>query len=318
MGPDAVRTVAVVGTGTIGGGWAVHFLRWGFDVVAYDPGPGAGQRLATVVGSAWEAVERLGLAEGASPARLTVASTLDEAVARADFVQESTPEVLDAKVALLAEIDAAARPDVVVASSTSGFAMTDMQVACRTPERFVIGHPFNPPYLIPVVEVVGGKATAAEAVDRAERFYASTGKVVVKMARELPGFVANRLQEAMWYEALHMVAAGESTVDQIDAAVTYGPGLRWALMGPCLTFHLAGGPGGMAAMLDHFGPHLTQAWTRNTAPALTADLRAAMVDGCAAEAGGRSVAELVRERDDFLVELLLVLDRHAAKWGRRP
>jgi carnitine 3-dehydrogenase len=308
--PESVRTVAVVGTGVIGGGWAAHFLRMGFDVVAFDPGADASRRLHALVDNAWPALERIGLAGGASRDRLRVAGSLAEAVSRADFVQESTPESLPAKVAVLAEIDEAAPPRVVVASSTSGFGMTDMQVACRTPERFVVGHPFNPPYLIPLVEVVGGKATAQEAVDWADRFYTHAGKVSLKLDRELPGFVGNRLQEALWREALHMVAAGEATVEQIDASIAHGPGLRWALMGPCLTFHLAGGPGGMAHMLDHFGPALLEPWTRLEAPSLTLQLRDRMVAGCEEEAAGRSIAELERERDAFLVDLLLVLDRH--------
>jgi carnitine 3-dehydrogenase len=307
----------VIGTGTIGGGWAVHFLRMGFDVLAYDPVPAARDRLIGNIANAWPAVKRLGLADGADPERLTFTDSLADALGSAEFVQESTPEMLDRKIELLAEIDKATPPGVVVSSSTSGFAMTAMQVECRTPERFVVGHPFNPPYLIPVVEVVGGEATSPEAVDWAVRFYTHAGKVPLRMERELPGFVANRVQEALWYEALNMVAAGEATVDQIDAAVTYGPGLRWALMGPCLTFHLAGGPGGMATMLDHFGPALTHDWTRNIAPEVTAELRERMVDGCVAEAAGRSISELVQERDDFLVELLLLLDRHAKVWGRR-
>jgi carnitine 3-dehydrogenase len=202
---------------------------------------------------------------------------------------------------------------VVVSSSTSGFAMTDMQVGCARPERFVVGHPFNPPYLIPLVEIVGGKATAPSTVTWAERFYRHAGKVPLTMEHELPGFVGNRLQEALWREALHMVATGEATVEQIDASIAHGPGLRWALMGPCLTFHLAGGPGGMAHMLDHFGPALLEPWTRLAAPPLTAELRDRMVAGCESAAAGRTVAELERRRDDFLVDLLLVLDRHATR-----
>jgi carnitine 3-dehydrogenase len=308
--PESVRTVAVIGTGVIGGGWAAHFLRMGYDVVAFDPGADASRRLHALVDNAWPALERIGLAGDASRDRLRFAGSLAEAVSSADFVQESTPESLPAKVAVLAEIDEAAPPGVVVASSTSGFAMTDMQVACRTPERFVVGHPFNPPYLIPLVEVVGGKATAQEVVDWADRFYTHAGKVSLKLDRELPGFVGNRLQEALWREALHMVAAGEATVEQIDASIAHGPGLRWALMGPCLTFHLAGGPGGMAHMLDHFGPALLEPWTRLEAPPLTPQLRDRMVAGCEEEAAGRPIAELERERDAFLVDLLLVLERH--------
>jgi carnitine 3-dehydrogenase len=315
--PEDVRTVAVVGTGVIGGGWAVHFLRQGYDVVAYDPAPDAEIRLKALVGNAWPAVERLGLAAGADRGRLEVAGSLAEALSRADFVQESTPENLDAKIRILAAIEEATPADVVVASSTSGFSMTAMQVACRDPRRFVVGHPFNPPYLIPLVEVVGGDATADAAVDWADRFYTLAGKVSLRMTRELPGFIGNRLQDAMWREALHMVAAGEADVEQIDASIAYGPGLRWALMGPCLTFHLAGGPGGMAHMLDHFGPALLEPWTRLVAPELTDDLRDRMVRGCDDEAGGRSTADLERERDAFLVDLLLLLDRHAKEWGRR-
>ncbi|MEU7861387.1 3-hydroxyacyl-CoA dehydrogenase NAD-binding domain-containing protein [Nonomuraea sp. NPDC049141] len=314
--PESVTVVAVVGTGVIGGGWAAHFLRMGYDVVAFDPGPQAEERLTALVDNAWPTLERLGLAAGASRDRLRFTGSLDEAVSGAGFVQESTPENLDAKVRVLADIDAAAPPGVVVASSTSGFAMTDMQSGCRTPDRFVVGHPFNPPYLIPLVEVVGGKATSAAAVDWADRFYRVAGKVSLKMDRELPGFIGNRLQEALWREALHMVAAGEATVDQLDASIAYGPGLRWALMGPCLTFHLAGGPGGMSHMLDHFGPALLEPWTRLQAPPLTPSLRDQMVSGCAAEAAGRSIEQLERERDDFLVDLLLLLERHAERWGR--
>jgi len=193
--------------------------------------------------------------------------------------------------------------------------MTMLQADCGYPERCVVGHPFNPPYLIPVVEVVGGKRTDPAAVDWLAAFYAGTGKRPLRLSRELPGFVGNRLQEALWREALHMVAAGEATVEEIDAAIAFGPGLRWALMGPCLTFHLAGGGGGMAHMLDHFGAALLEPWTRLQAPALTPELRDRMIEGCLREADGRSVAELERMRDDFLAELLVLVERYAPKTG---
>ncbi len=242
--PEAARTVAVIGTGVIGAGWAAHFLRAGYDVVAWDPGPGAHRRLAALVQSAWPVLERLGLQPGAARDRLRFAASLADAVADAHFVQESAPEVLDAKVKLLAELDAATPPGVVVASSTSGFAMSQMAAGTTTPGRFVVGHPFNPPYLIPLVEIVGGQLTGQAAVAWAEQFYTLTGKVCLTMEREVPGFVGNRLQEALWREALHMIDSGQATVQQIDDSITYGPGLRWALMGPMLTFHLAGGPAG--------------------------------------------------------------------------
>lgn len=206
---------------------------------------------------------------------------------------------------------------MVVLSSTSGLAMSDMAVACRTPHRFVVGHPFNPPYLVPLVEVCGGKATSPAAVDWAHRFYTLAGKASLVVQQDLPGFVGNRLQKALWREALHMVAQGEASVAEIDASIAYGPGLRWALMGPCLTFHLAGGPGGMGHMLDHFGDALLEPWTRLPAPPLTPALRADMVAGSLQEAGTRTVAELEAERDDFLVELLLLLQRHQQRFGRR-
>lgn len=302
--PQDVRHVACVGAGVIGGGWVAHFLARGYDVTAWDPAPDAEARLRRLVDTAWPSLEQLGLAAGASPERLTVADTLEKAVADAEFVQESAPERLDVKVTLLAEIDDATPPEVVIASSTSGYGMSQMQVDCARPGRLVVGHPFNPPYLIPLVEVAGGERTAPESVDWASRFYDTCGKRVIRMDRELPGFIANRLQEAVWREALHMVANDEATVEQIDAAMTEGPGLRWPFMGPCLTFHLAGGEGGMAHMLDQFGPALKEPWTRLEAPELTDELRSRMVEGCETEAGERSAAELVAERDRGLLAVL--------------
>ncbi|HEX6112671.1 MAG TPA: 3-hydroxyacyl-CoA dehydrogenase NAD-binding domain-containing protein [Geminicoccaceae bacterium] len=305
--PAEVQRIACVGAGVIGGGWAAHFLARGYDVVAWDPAPDGEARLRELVATAWPALEALGLAADASPERLTFAASLKDAVAEAGFVQESAPERLQVKRELLEALDRRAPPDVVIGSSTSGFAMTDMQPDGSGAARMVVGHPFNPPYLIPLVEVVGGARTEPEAVAWAAAFYRAAGKYALTLERELPGFVANRLQDAMWREALHMVAAGEATVAQIDAAIREGPGLRWPIMGPCLTFHLAGGPGGMAHMLDHFGPALEEPWTRLQAPPLTRELRDRMVEGCAAEAAGRSSLDLVRERDAKLVAILKAL-----------
>jgi len=305
---STVDTVACVGAGVIGGGWVAHFLARGFHVRAWDPAPDAAAKLGRLVDAAWPALTSLGLAEGASRNNLTVTTTLAEAVDGAGFVQESAPEDLPLKQKLLAEIDAVTRAGVVVASSTSGYAMTEMQVAAATPERLVVGHPFNPPYLIPLVEVVGGKLTASWAVEWASAFYRRVGKTVITMDREVPGFLANRLQEALWREALHMVANGEATVEQIDIAITDGPGLRWPVQGPMLTFHLAGGEGGMAHMLDHLGPSLKAPWTRLEAPELTRELRDAVVDGCVDEAGERSIADLIAERDRAIIAIQRAVD----------
>ena len=314
LSPEDVQTVAIVGAGVIGAGWAAHFLRMGYDVAAWDPGPGAEERLNALVDTAWPALQRLGLPPGASPERLRFADSLADAVADAEFVQESAPETLDTKVALLAEIDAVTPRDVVVGSSTSGFTMSDMAADTKNPARFVVGHPFNPPYLIPLVEIVGGRDTDPDAVTWAEKFYTHTGKVCLTMDREVPGFVGNRLQEALWREALHMVDSGQATVQQIDDSIAYGPGLRWAQMGPMLTFHLAGGQGGMAHMLDHFGPALLEPWTRLSAPELTPRLRDLVVAGVDEEVGDATIRQLERQRDDFLADLLVLLAKHRRAW----
>ncbi|OZM79593.1 3-hydroxyacyl-CoA dehydrogenase NAD-binding domain-containing protein [Pseudonocardia sp. MH-G8] len=299
-----IRTVACIGAGVIGAGWAAYFLARGLRVRAWDPAPDAEDKLRRVIDAAWPALTELGLADGADPHAIALFPTAAEAVSGSGFVQESAPEDLDLKRALLAELAdaaAAAGPDVVVASSTSGYPMTDMATDATDPSRLVVGHPFNPPYLIPLVEVVGGEQTAAWATARAAAFYRHIGKSVIEMDQELPGFIANRLQEAIWREALHMVAAGEATPEEIDRSITDGPGLRWPVHGPCLTFHLAGGEGGMAHMLDHFGPSLQSPWTRLEAPELTRELRDDMVAGAEVSAGGRPMAELVAERDRAVI-----------------
>lgn len=308
--PAEIQQIAIVGTGVIGSGWAAHFLAQGLSVTAYDPAPNAEEKLRAAVSSAWPPLVRLGLREGADPSRLTFAESLESAVSRAQFIQESAPERLSLKQSLLAQIDAAAPLETVISSSTSGFAATDLQAKCRYPERIVVGHPFNPPYLIPLVEVVGGEKTDSAIVDWTMDFYAEMGKRPLRLSRELPGFVANRLQEALWREALHMVNEGMATVSEIDAAIVDGPGLRWAIMGPLLIFHLAGGEGGMGHMLDHFDPNEFASWSKLLAPQITADLRQKMVDGCLAEANGRSITQLQRQRDACLVSVLEAISKY--------
>lgn len=307
MRPGQVNCIALVGTGVIGGGWALHFLARGLEVRAFDPHPQARRRFGEMVDYAWPTLEKLGLAPGASPDRICFAASLEEAVSEVPVVQENSPEVLASKIDVLARIDAAARPETVVLSSTSGLRMTDMQVKCRHPERTVVGHPFNPPYLIPLVEVVGGERTASEAIDWAVDFYRAFGKRPVRLNREVPGFIATRLQEALWREMLHMVDAGEATVEQIDEAVTSGPGLRWAITGPGMNYHLAGGERGMAHVLDQFGPTLKWPWTRLEAPELTPELREKLIRGCEAESAGRSIPDMIKARDAYLVGILNLL-----------
>ncbi|MDZ5077580.1 3-hydroxyacyl-CoA dehydrogenase NAD-binding domain-containing protein [Nesterenkonia sp. HG001] len=306
---DDVGTIACIGAGTIGGGWAAYFLARGHRVKVWDPAPDAEARLTRLIDAAWPALEQLDMLEGADRDAWSVHTDLAEAVDGVGFVQESAPEDLTLKRRLLAELDAVTAPEIVVGSSTSGYGMTEMAAEVSRPERFVVGHPFNPPYLIPLVEVVGGEGTSPEVVDWAARFYTALGKSVIRMDREVPGFIANRLQEALWREALHMVDNGEATVEQIDRSIRDGPGLRWPMHGPMLTFHLAGGEGGMAHMLDHFGPSLKSPWTRLQAPELTPELRGDVVAGCEVASEGRSVTDLVAERDAGIVAIRRLLGR---------
>jgi carnitine 3-dehydrogenase len=302
--PDLVQRVASLGAGPIGAGWAAHFLARGYDVTAYLHSMDERPAFMDVLDTAWLSLTDLGLAPGASRDRLTLTDDLAQAVRTAEFVQESAPERLDIKQALYEKIGHLVPEGVVIASSTSGLTMTDIQAECATPERTVIGHPFNPPYLLPLVEIIGGKKTSPDAVSWARDFYKAAGKAPLVMKKEIPGFVATRLQEALWREALHMVANGEATPEDIDTALINGPAPRMAVLGQCMAFHVACGEGGMATNLDQFGPALKWPWTRLEAPELTRELRDRMVDGCNAIAAGRHFTELAAERDRAIVGVL--------------
>ncbi|PRY73179.1 L-carnitine dehydrogenase [Halomonas ventosae] len=305
------QRLAVIGTGVIGNGWIARALSRGWDVVAFDPDPEAPVRTRAFVAGAWGSLEKLGLAEGASPERLTFVDSLEAAVAGADLIQENVPERLPLKQEILAAIDAAAEDQVVIGSSTSGFKPSDLQLNCtRAPGRVVVAHPFNPVYLLPLVELVGGEATEPVQVERARALYQALAMRPLVVRREIEGHIADRLMEALWREALHLVNDGVATTEEIDAAVVYGCGLRWSLMGTFLTFHLAGGEQGMRHMLEQFGPALKLPWTRLEAPELTDELIDRVVEGCEHQAAGRPVAELDRRRDDFLVALLDLVQKY--------
>lgn len=304
MAPSPHQRIAVIGTGTVGASWAAYFLAHGLDVVATDPAPDANRLLRQRVERSWPALEQLGLEPGASPDRLEFVGDLPQALDGADYVQESAPEREDVKTKLLAEIDKHCPPEVVIASSSSGLLMSRIQSAASHPERCVIGHPFNPPHLMPLVEVVGGAATAAETVGAAMAFYQSIGKRPIHVRKEVVGHVANRIQAAIFREALHLINQGVATVGDIDTAVLYGPGLRLALMGPFLTFHLAGGDGG----IRHFMDHLTEPYNTWMADLGSESIRpedtVTVVAGVEEELGGRSMTELVNTRDAELLKLL--------------
>jgi carnitine 3-dehydrogenase len=297
-----VQRVAVVGTGVIGASWAAHFLAHGLDVTATDPSPGAEERLRSDVAAIWPTLTP---AAGGSPERLAFTSDVAAAVADADFVQENGPEREDVKHELFAVLDTAARPDVVLASSSSGLLPSVIARGCpRHPERVVIGHPFNPPHLIPLVEVVPGEKTSEQAVEAALAFYTAVGKKPIRLRQELPGHVANRLQAALWQEAYSLVERGVATVADIDTAIAHGPGLRWAVLGPFANQHLSGGPGGIAHVLEHLGPP-TEAWWRDLGQVtLTPELVAKLVAGVDEELAGVDPAELIARRDAVLTALL--------------
>jgi 3-hydroxyacyl-CoA dehydrogenase len=305
-----IRRVAVVGTGVIGASWAAKFLAAGLDVVAWDPAPDADARVRAAIDSHWTVLERIGLAAGASRDRLTLVDDPAAAVADVDFVQESGPEVEDLKVELFERLDAAAPDHVVIASSSSGLLPSVLQSECRRrPDRVLVGHPFHPAHLVPLVEVVGGEQTSEAAIEAALAFYAAIGKRPIRVRAELPGHVTNRLQAALWREAYWLVASGAATVADIDTALSNGPGLRWALLGPFATQHLSGGPAGIAHVLEHLGPPMVAWWQTFETPEWTDDLQAAVVGGVDAELAGIDQQAMVDERDALLEQLILAKAR---------
>jgi 3-hydroxyacyl-CoA dehydrogenase len=306
------RQIAIVGTGTIGASWATHYLARGFDVVATDPAPGAEAALRSYVDAAWDASSTLGIMAGASRERLRFTADLREAVADAELVQENAPERPELKVKLLAEIDDAAPVDAIIASSSSAITMTVMQAECRHPERTVIGHPFNPPHLVPLVEVVGGERTAPQTIEKTMAFYAAIGKKPVLLRKELPGHVANRLQAALYREVVHLIDQGVLGVADADDAVSWGPGLRWGVMGPSLLWHLGGGEGGIQHFMDTLMGPMAAMWPSLGDPEMTPALERKIVEGVVSEANGHSIDDLAAERDGMLLGLQAVRARYQA------
>ena len=312
----AARTIGLVGAGVIGSGWAVRALARGHDVVAWDPANGAEGRLREAIERVWPAATELGLFPGADPGQVRWADAPEKVAEAVDWVQESAPEDEELKRSLLRRLDAAAPPDTVIASSSSGLLPTRLAEGLRHPERFLIGHPFNPVYLLPLVEVVAGEATSADAVAAAVEHYDDLVMHPLVVRNEIEGYLSDRLQEALWREVLHLVNDGVATTAELDDAVVYGPGLRWAAMGTNLTFHLAGGDGGMRHMLHQFGPALKLPWTHMEAPELTEQLIEAMASGSEAQASGRTVAELEHQRDQGLIGVMRALSTTGIGAGR--
>ncbi len=299
-----VRRIAIIGTGVIGASWAAQYLSGGFDVIATNPDANAESKLRKDIDAAWNELTIIGLSPRATRDTLTFTSNMKEALLEADFVQENAPESPDFKIKLFAEIDDATSSDSIIASSSSGITMSVIQSGCKHPERCVIGHPFNPPHMIPLVEVVGGNKTSPEAIQHAIAFYASIGKKPIHLRKELPGHAANRLQAALYREVVYLIEQGVLSVEDADAAVSWGPGLRWGVMGPSLLWHLGGGEGGIRHFMEHLMDPLAAMMKTLGNPELTGQLKQTITQGVLREAGNRSVEELAQEESEMLLGLL--------------
>jgi 3-hydroxyacyl-CoA dehydrogenase len=298
-----IQNVTIVGTGVIGASWAAYYLSRGFNVIATDPAPNAEANLRKYVDEAWKTLNKNGLSPSASRDRLTFTPSMARALAKADFVQENAPERPDFKAKLFAEMDDATPPGAILASSSSSITMDVIQSACKRPERCVIGHPFNPPHVIPLVEVVGGAKTSPQTIEKTMAFYASIGKKPIRLFKALPGHVANRLQAALYKEVLYLVQQGVLSVADADAAISYGPGPRWGVMGPSLQWHVGGGPGGIHHFMEHLMGPLEALMKSLGSPNVTPELKQTVADGVMQMAGNRSVEQLAEEENEVLTGL---------------
>jgi 3-hydroxyacyl-CoA dehydrogenase len=305
-----IRRIAIVGTGVIGASWAAQYLARGFDVVATDPAPNAEANLRKYVDDAWAVLNSIGLSPGASRDRLEFTADMKKALTNADFVQENGPERVDFKIKLYADMDAVTPLDSLIASSSSTLTMSVVQSKCEHPERCVIGHPFNPPHVMPLVEVVGGAKTSPAAIDKAMAFYQSIGKKAILLHKEVPGHVANRLQSALYREVLYLIEQGVLSVADADDAVSWGPGLRWGVMGPSLQFHLGGGAGGIQHFIEHLLPAMEPLWKVLGTPALTPEFKQRLAAGTLEEAAGRTVAQIAEAENEVIVGLLGLRAEH--------
>ncbi len=314
-----VRRIAIVGTGVIGASWAAEFLAKGFDVIATDPAPNAEANLRKYVDTAWPALTAMGLSDKASRDRLNFTLDMKKALSGADLVQENGPERKDFKIQLFAEMDAATPPDSIIASSSSGLTMSVMQSACKHPERCVIGHPFNPPHMIPLVEVVGGEKTSPDVVRRAIEFYASIGKKPIHLRKEVVGHVANRIQAAIYREVVNLINLGVVDVADADTAVCWGPGLRWGVMGPTMLFHLGGGQGGIQHFMEHLSGPVAMWWKDlGSFTEWPAGSKETIVAGLTEETDGRTVDDLAQMRDEVLLELVKLRRKQVESFAPAP
>lgn len=305
-----IKTIAIIGAGTIGSSWAALFLAHGYHVVVSDPAPDVEANTRTLIDSAWQTLRELGKVKNESFLHnLRFEADLHKALENVDFVQENAPEREDFKISLFAKMDALLPEHVIISSSSSGLLVSRMQSQCRYPQRCVLGHPFNPPHVIPLVEVVGGEQTSEDTIARTLAFYRAVGKHPIRLNKEIAGHIANRLQAAVWREVMHLVNENVASVQDIDAAMSKGPGLRWAIFGPQMVFDLAGGRAGLAHLIDHLQPAI-ESWMDDLGnPRMTPQLRARMVQGTQQAREDKSFESLLRYRDSHLIDILKSLDK---------
>jgi carnitine 3-dehydrogenase len=304
-----IKTIGIAGTGLIGAGWAARLLIRGFNVIAYDVSPTAEAKLKAQIKTAWPSMESL-LGKPKKKGKLSFTTNLKEMASKADFIHEAAPEREDLKIKLFKEIDALAAPHVIISSSSSGFLPTRLQSECKHPERVIIGHPFNPVYLLPLVETVPGKQTSNETMDAAGVYFESIGMQVLRLKKEIDGYICDRLQEALWREALHILDKDVGSTADIDASIVYSAGMRWAFMGSFQTYHLAGGPGGMRDFMKQFDPTLELPWTDLKFPKWNDALETRLIEGCEAQADGKTVAQMEAKRNAILVDMMKLFKKH--------
>ena len=304
-----IKTVGIAGTGLIGAGWAARLLIRGIDVIAYDVSPSADAKLKAAIKVAWPSMEKL-LGKPKKKGKLSFTTDLSVMAGKAQFIHEAAPERKDLKIKLFKDIDAIAKPDVIISSSSSGFLPTDLQSECKHPERVIIGHPFNPVYLLPLVETVPGNQTSKDTMDRAGVYFESIGMQVLRLKKEIDGYICDRLQEALWREALHILDKDIGTTGDIDDSIVYSAGMRWAFMGSFMTYHVGGGPGGMRDFMKQFDPTLALPWTDLGFPKWNDALETRLIEGTDAQAAGRSVAQIEAKRNAILVDMMKLFKKH--------
>jgi carnitine 3-dehydrogenase len=306
----SVRIVGIAGTGLIGAGWAARLLVRGIDVIAYDVAAPAEAKLKAQIKTAWPSMVKLLGKKKAKKGRLRFTTDLAEMASTAEFIHEAAPEREDLKIKLFRDLDAHARKDTIIASSSSGFLPTRLQSECKHPERVLIGHPFNPVYLLPLVEIVPGEKTSKQSMGRAARYFEDVGMHVLRLKKEIEGYICDRLQEALWREALHVLDKDIGSTGDIDDSIVYSAGMRWAFMGSFMTYHLAGGPGGMRDFIKQFDPSLELPWTDLRFPKWNSALEKRLIEGCEAQAAGRSVAAIEAKRNAILVDMMKLFKKH--------